>query len=354
MLRALLLFSVLYSQMGHAIGGERVCHPLLWPVTSVLLNPSRAISNETKTTLQRWSDKFLDQPARPVRLLSSSGRTNISDPDLIASRLAMKDADIAAILAISYRVTGNINYFNKARYILTRWATINNPTGQPIDETRLEGMIWAYDLIACDLPERDQTLILHWFRRMYTKKLEWKFGRATTMNNHRIHQLKMMLLLDKVLHDDKRWASDKASAIKYSSINLQSPSGVSIDYLERSALYYHNYVMQPWIEISLVTGCCGQSVYQGFSFLSHKIVLHQTDKEFSNSKAKIDALRAQGGFTYAKRGGTFDLKKAALTIIAFYTLSETDINPKLLSIVEETKPSPRMVFLSSRKQLWNP
>ena len=311
--RALWLVSVLLPPMVHAIGDSHVCHPLLWPVKSALLNPSGSICNETKATLKKWSNKFLDQPARPVSRLSSAGRTNISDPDLMASRLAIKDADIAAILALSYRVTGNINYFNKARYILTRWATINNPTGQPIDETRLNGMIWAYDLIACDLSERDNTLIQHWFRRMYTQKLEWKFGRVTTMNNHRIHQLKMMLLLDKVLHDNNRWAFDRASAIRYSSINLQSPSGVSVDYLERSALYYHNYVMQPWIEISLVTGCCGQSVPQGFSFLSHKIALHQTDDEFLNSKAKIDALRAQGGFAYAKRGGVFDLKKASPT-----------------------------------------
>ena len=289
------------------------CNPKLWPSTSPIVNTSVTISQDTLIELKLWSRRLVKQPSDPIAVLGSAGTINIKDKKLIASRKAFQDADRAAVLAITYRLTHNEDYFNKIREILTSWAKVNQPTGNPIDETRLDGMIWAYDLISCDLSDEDKTQIVGWFERLRSKKRDWKFGPVTSSNNHRIHQLKMMLLLDKVLHDNNRWAFDRASAIRYSSINLQSPSGVSVDYLERSALYYHNYVMQPWIEISLVTGCCGKSVPQGFSFLSHKIALHQTDDEFLNSKAKIDALRAQGGFAYAKRGGVFDLKKASPT-----------------------------------------
>ncbi len=182
-LQALLIYGVFFSPLGHANAGSDRCHPLLWPSTSQLLNQSIPKSNEIKTTLQTWSDKFLFEPACPVPRLSSAGRTKISDPVLMASREALEDGDKAAILALTYRLTGNRSYLHQARDILTGWATINNPTGHPIDETRLDGMIWAYDLLACDLQEQDKSQILNWFERMYVKKMAWEFGPITSFNN---------------------------------------------------------------------------------------------------------------------------------------------------------------------------
>ena len=214
-------------------------------------------------------------------------------------------------------------------------------------------MIWAYDLIACDLSEEDNDCILNWFETLRIKKRAWIPGHFTSENNHRIHQLKMLLLLDKVLHRDLDWQLDIESSKKYATINLNPQSGASIDYVERSALYYHNYVVQPWLEISLITGCCRKPVQQAFSFLADKILSHQMGGEFSHSLSPIDRLRAQGGFEYALKGGTFDMKKAAPTIVAYYTLDKTKPDPRLWLIEEQAVSSPWMVFLRARRRLWS-
>ncbi len=341
---------VLYA--GNSAATMRVCHPKLWPFTSPIVNSSVTIPQDTLIELRQWSKRLVKQQSYPLATLGSSGTIDIKNNKLIASRKAFQDADRAAVLAITYRLTHNEDYFNKTREILTRWAKTNQPTGNPIDETRLDGMIWAYDLISCDLSEADKTQIVNWFERLRSKKKAWSFGKITSSNNHRIHQIKMLLLLDRVLGHYEDWQSDLKTAKEYSKINLNPESGISVDYRERSALYYHNYVTQAWLEIALISACCWQPISHAFSFLSNKILSHDTGNEFSNSQAPIDALRANNGFVYAQKGGTFDITRAAPTIVTYYTLNRAIPEPKLWFIQAHAKPSPKMIFLKARRMLW--
>ena len=329
-----------------------VCHSLLWPAKSGIIDPSFVIPIGLIDELQHWSLKQLNRPSHPLAVLGSSGKIRIKDPLLIASRRAFQDADEAAVLALTYRLTHRMDYFNKARDILLDWSKINQPTGNPIDETNLDGMIWAYDLIACNLSFEEKTQILGWFERMYTKKRAWKFGAVTQVNNHRIHQLKMLLLLDKVLKKASSLQKDIETAERLSKINLDPLSGKSIDYTERTALYYHNYVMQPWLEIRVITDCCQKQVDKGFAFLSKKILSHQIGGEFSHSQAAIDTFRAKGGFDYVVKGGTFDVKRAVPTIITYNMIARVKPDPKVLNIVYEEKLSARILFLNARSLLW--
>src|SRR5262249_39786439 len=144
----------IFLTLSYQISFAATCHPLLWPSDSLLTN-STQYPQETIGKLQKTADKLLNKPVHPVAILASAGKTDINDPQLLASREGFKDADHAALLALTYYLTHKQDYLNKTRHILLNWASINHPTGNPIDETRLEGMIWAYDLIACHLSSRD-------------------------------------------------------------------------------------------------------------------------------------------------------------------------------------------------------
>ncbi len=347
-----LLLDGLLSDRAHAMNST--CHPVLWPMSSQLIRNTRQVPQSTSQELQIVADQFLNKNTHPMIQLGSAGQTTIHDPQLIASREAFKDADRAAVLALAYYLTKRADDLHQTRNILISWAKINRPTGNPIDETRLEGMIWAYDLIACSLSSADKTLILQWFDQMRMKKRAWSFSHTTSSNNHRIHQIKMLLLLDKLLGRQEDATLALKDAEYYSTINLNPKTGESLDYRQRSALYYHNYVMQPWLEIALTSNCCHQQVTKGFTFLSQHILSHHIHREFRHSTAKIDALRASGGFDYAKKNGTFDVTKATPAIITYYTITNTSPNAQLWSIVQNTKPSPWLTFLQVRKNLWRP
>ena len=341
--------------LSHPVLAESpICHPLLWPSTTAVINPAISIPETSLDELRQWAKKLVNKPAHPITTLNSAGQIDLKNPELIASRKAFQDAGNIAVLALNYRFSKNVDYFNKTRKTLLSWAEINHPTGQPIDETNLEGMIWAYDLIACDLSEQDKQKILDWFERIRSKKLVWEFGALTSTNNHRIHQIKMLLLLDKILQRPADWLQDFKMAEKYASINLDPRSGLSVDYIQRSALFYHNYALQPWLEISLLTDCCHTETHQAFAFLEKKIVTHRIGHEFMHSQVSIDAQRGKNGFSYAQSGGRFDLAKAAPTIVTYYTINRVTPDPRLWFIVQHSKTSPWLVFTKARRILWQP
>jgi hypothetical protein len=327
------------------VHAEKPCHPLLWP-ENAFHQPSKEVIADVKHAAKT----ALNQPAHPVPTLSSAGQSSLHDEKLLATREGFKDADHAAILALAYALTHEEKYLHKTRDILLAWSAINKPTGHPIDETRLEGMIWAYDLIACDLTQENNQQIKHWFEDMRVKKNEWEFGEKTSKNNHRIHQLKMLLLLDKVLNHPL----DISNIEKYSRMNIHTETGETVDYQERTALYYHNYVLQPWLSISLISGCCKPSVDAAFDFLSNKILKNDINGEFVQSTAKLDKVRGINGFAYAKKDSTFDVSKAAPTILLYYTLHHETPNETLWQIQQQAKPSPWLTFLRVRRELWNP
>ena len=328
------------------------CHSQLWPVNSGIGNPTFPVPQDTLEILLHWSQKVMRTSAHPIPILSSAGKTDLTDTVLIASRRALQDASNMAVLALGYRLTKNKAYFNKIKKVLLLWAKVNQPTGHPIDETKLDGFIWAYDLIACDLSPHDKEVILGWFEKIRLKKIVWKFEKQTNTNNHRIHQLKMLLLLDKILQRQDDWVRDMQHAGTYSPINLNPQTGVSVDYIERGSLFYHNYALQPWLEISLLTHCCHKTTNQAFIFLANKIVTHHINHEFAHSKVKIDSIRAKNGFAYAKRDGQFDVTRASATIVTYYTVNRIRPNSKLWHIVQRTKPTPWLSFISARRVLW--
>lgn len=330
------------------------CQPELWPKDSLLIKNPSSLSMPMISDMSKQADKYLSVEPHPIGTLISSGVIDAKNPDRLKTLEAVKDADYAALMALLYKTTHKNAYLEKTRQILLAWAGVNVPTGDPIDETKLEGMIWAYDLSHCDLNKEDQARIKTWFEKMRDNKAAFHLGNVSINNNHHTHQLKMLLLLDKVLHDQSGWKRDYAVAEKFATININSKTGETQDYIERDALYYHNYDLQPWIEISLISNCCREQVIRAFNFLSEHIHSGDYKREFVNSTAPIDKKRAESGFDYAKSGGVFDLHKAAPTIVAFYTLVNDTPDSVLWNIVLGTKPSPWLTFLMARKALWSP
>ncbi|MCO5934172.1 alginate lyase family protein [Mucilaginibacter sp. RB4R14] len=79
-----------------------------------------------------------------------------------ASLKSLEDANKTYALALVYKYSYNKEYLIKAAEFLTAWAKTNKATEDPINETKLEDMITAYDLIRNDIEPADRTLIDVW------------------------------------------------------------------------------------------------------------------------------------------------------------------------------------------------
>jgi len=255
-------------------------------------------------------------PAAPVRIIHSAGVTDQLSPDFVASRRAFEDADNFLVLAMAYRLTGRSSYRETALAIVNAWARVNQPTGQPIDETRLEAFLWGIDLLG---PDIESPLVRGWLEKWLAANHAYFFGRKTESNNHTTHHLKIALMLDKYLGHTADYDRDLAAALRHEKENLASPDGSSLDYRERDAMHYHIFNLEAWIEIALVTGCCGSSIDRAFAFFEMQTREHPEHIEFANSTAAIDQKRASRGFEYAK-ARPYDINNASRAIFAYATL----------------------------------
>ena len=65
---------------------------------------------------------------------------------------AEKDLDLLRDAALAWRATSDDRYLKLVDRLLFAWVTTYQPSFNPIDETRFEGLILAYDMTASALP----------------------------------------------------------------------------------------------------------------------------------------------------------------------------------------------------------
>jgi len=326
--------------------------PVLWPSAAAIIQGKDVSSKDFEPVraevLQAASHAVQLGPA-PVKALHSSGVSDKQDPEFQATRRAFQDADRAALMAIAYRLTNAKEYLEGTRKFLAEWATTNAPTGQPIDETRIDGFLWAYDLVREKLSVEDQNLITVWFTRWRDANRSWKPGPTTANNNHMTHHLKIALMLDRVLGDSESYARDLEAAQQHLDANLGPADGASLDFHERDALHYQAFDLEAWEEIALLSGCCEKNVDRAFDFLVNKSS-DTSHVEFAKSTAAIDRKRAAAGFEYAEKH-RFQLKDAARAVFAYATLPGRDVPSKVWQAALDGKKQDNLFYLA-RYYLW--
>ncbi len=108
-------------------------------------------------------------------------------------------------------------------------------------------------------------------------------------------------------------------------------NGESIDYIRRDALHYHQYDMEPWLEIAISSGSVAfkNVCTRLFSFLEQQI-LNPPEKhyEFNNSSDSFDALRWQASQPeYLQPNSMYIPDKSARVIFSYLYLHQ-QTNPQ--------------------------
>ena len=327
--------------------------PRLWPPQSALFNHERPGAGPgfepVRGRVIEAADRALRSTAAPVEILHSAGETDKTSPEFVRSRRAFQDADNFVLLALAYKLTDAHEYLDAAREILNLWARVNQPTGNPIDETRLEGFLWGLDMLG---PAVQSPAVQAWLTRWQAADRNWRFGPNTETNNHKTHHLKILLMLDRVLGRTDEYARDRAEAERHLKTNLGSVDGSSLDYHQRDAMHYHVYDLEAWNEIALITGCCGPELDRAFGFFEKTMREHPEHREFANTTAPIDSKRAAAGFGYA-RAQTYDVRKAARAIFSYATLPDRHVPPELWQAALDGSTHSNL-FYEARYYLWRP
>ncbi|UYB52317.1 alginate lyase family protein [Xanthomonas sp. AM6] len=253
----------------------------------------------------RLANAALHDTAHPIAVLSSAGRLK-GDPVKASTEASLGDMRKIQALAVAYALTGEERYATKAGDYLGRWAAVNQPTGQPIDETGLEPATFAYRIVRKALSPGTRHDVDDWMRRIARAEIASRdTRRKTATNNWHSHRLKSVGLIGIALDDDALIAYARDGFKQQIGDNLR-PDGQSIDFIERDALSYHVYDLRPLVTLALAFSERGEDLYhwqarngaslaRSVQWLLPYVRGDKTHAEFVGSDVAFDKARSRNG-----------------------------------------------------------
>jgi hypothetical protein len=272
---------------------------------------------------QKWmilADQSLKDSPNPIDTITSEGHL-ISHPKKQLTIKSFKDFNKIYALALAYKVTGRKPYLNKSTAFILAWAKVNRPTGNPINDTKLDLLFEGYDLIKGEINDQSNIIIKLWLMEVADQEI---LSLKDNYNNWNSHRIKIVAQIGFML-DEKRYVNFAEDNLKIQIAKNLEPNGQSIDFKKRDALHYHTFTLEPLLKTAILFKLAGKenyldyvsptgsSIRKSVAFLTPYAIGELKHQEFVNSTVKIDRDRAaqkEPGFSI----GTDFLRVKTLTV----------------------------------------
>ncbi|QJD96336.1 hypothetical protein HH214_10895 [Mucilaginibacter robiniae] len=316
--------------------------------TNELIRLKTRISQDTAAarliaSFWRQAALALQEQPNPIQKIESQGLLE-GDSRKVASLKAVKDGDKVYALALAYRVYGKQDYKLKAVAYLTAWAETNQPTGDPINETKLEPFITGYDLIRPELSIAQRQPIDAWLDHIADGEVHSfsiQPGKGTVINNWNSHRIKIITLIAYTLHSSKYEGIIIPELEKQIGQNLNA-DGTTLDFIERDAFHYHTYDLEPLLTAAIaIKRATGKnyfmyesdkkaSIKKSVDFIIPYMTGEKQHGEFVNSRVEFDRKRAANHEKGYAAGTPFNPQSGVyLLSLASY------FNPDYASIIQQ-------------------
>jgi hypothetical protein len=247
----------------------------------------------------------IDRPPHAMPVMHTEGtlpHKGIHD----ASAIAEGDFPVMLNYALAARMTRDPLFIQAEEAYLRAWVSVYHPSFDPIDETNLEGMILADDLVGtrmpADLQAKMQTLLRE-VAEGYLAKIAHQSKEDTA--NWQSHRIKLITLCSFALGEPKLIEAARRCFQRQVHVNIQ-PDGAVVDFTKRDALHYVVYDLEPLSMAALAAREHGEdwfhpqpgeasSVAQGIDWLVPFALGKVTHEEFVHSTVGFDAARAKAG-----------------------------------------------------------
>jgi hypothetical protein len=277
---------------------------------------------------QSTADQALTEDPHPIDTIRTEGLLQ-GDPKKTATQQALRDMRKMYALALVYKVSADMKYLSVLERYLTEWATTDRPRGDPIDDTNLDPVIEAYDMVKADLPPATEQFVRDWLKATAEVELSAPFNRsnrATSHNNWHSHRLKIVGEIAFAIGDTALQGYTVRGIKEQIAGNLNA-DGSSSDFMTRDALHYHVYDLEPLLKLAIVlkraTGADyynyvapgGSSIKKSVDWLLPYLNGEKTHGEFVNSTVEFDRQRARNGEAAYKAGTLFDPRNGIATLL---------------------------------------
>ncbi|MBB5500631.1 alginate lyase family protein [Paraburkholderia sp. MM5384-R2] len=223
---------------------------------------------------------------------------------------AEKDLDLLRDAALAWRATSDDRFLKLVDRLLYAWVTTYQPSFDPIDETRFEGLILAYDMTASALPVKTRNAAMAFLTKLangYIAQIDAQPRplTGTFRNNWQSHRIKLIAMAAFTLDNRKMINAAQRLFVEHIGDNI-APDGSTIDFGERDALHYVTYDLQPLVTAALAArrhnrnwlqekGANGATLLAALNWLVPFATGAQTHEEFVHSNVAFDAKRREAG-----------------------------------------------------------
>lgn len=253
----------------------------------------------------RLAEEALHEPPSPLPRIQLEGLLP-ADPRYQVSTRFSRDTKGIEALGYAYAATGDVRFAERAEVYMEAWAAINQPDGNPINETEISRLIRGLSLVSEAIPPSARTRVEGWLGRMASLQIERRpRGEIKQPNNWYSHRLKIVGLVGYVLGDSRfvRYAGDGYRAQIQENLR---PDGSSFDFHHRDALHYHVYNLEPLLELAIAADKRGTDLYgyqaptgasleRSIAFLLPYVRGEKVHIEFARTSVSFDRERAQAG-----------------------------------------------------------
>jgi hypothetical protein len=161
--------------------------------------------NNNRKRLKKFATQYMALDTAAVATLKSQGEADVSTSAVQASRAGFNELRVRLpVLNQYYTYTGmhggtaDASVLAKIKAIILDWATKNNPTGKPIDETNFENLLRVAKARWADFNTNERSLITTWVNKLKTAKEAWSFTPLSgegqlQYGNHYTHHYKILL-----------------------------------------------------------------------------------------------------------------------------------------------------------------
>jgi hypothetical protein len=209
-------------------------------------------------------------------------------------------------LGYAYVASGDTRFATRAAAYMEAWATLNQPDGNPINETEVSRLVRGFSLVSEAITGSTRTHVERWLRRMASLEIEkrprWEIERP---NNWYSHRLKIVGFIGYALADPGLIRYAEEGYRVQTARNLQ-PDGSSLDFHQRDALRYHVANLEPLLELAIAADKHGADLYghrapsgasleRSIAFLLPYVRGERIHIEFARTSVRFDRERAAAG-----------------------------------------------------------
>ena len=307
-----------------------------------------------KDSIIAKADSVLHFSPNPLDSIFYEGYVS-NHPRRLKSVMSLRDMSYMFRLVDAYLVTDGKKYAVHAINYLTAWSSTYRPTGNDVNENKLDICFYVFDIMRVLLTSEEQRPIEDWLHLIATKQ-QSRWSMANGSSNRHVKRLKLILMAAVVL-GDASLESFVRSQLTPMITSAFYEDGSSRDLQRRDALHYHVDCIKVYLELAYLARLIDVSIYDliGETGGSVKKSLHyifpyvrgeKIHEEWVHTKVGLDRRRWEAGDPYYRPGKPWDQMEAFSTLLLAQPF-DTSVAPLIEGLIVENSE----LILEQRKTL---